>query len=286
KNGKLIPRKFYNIEFPTPENGRKVPFIHVDCQCFMSEQMNVEFVPYRMKEVYSADVIDDYGKIKIDKRQLKYPLGVLIDSLYLNGRKLHPNNIIQNSSTGMELINILSKQNFCILLKEDYDTYTNFPDFTEAFSRGNAQFDNYIKETMVGSRINIMENNVLEKDFNIMRDLYWDLYNEYLKTAIVDFGSDVPDYIAIKYADLVNYQDMIYIDSSEQMNHWMPLDASQTYAQNQEHLANIYENMMSTLATLPVIHPYVADKDEIAKIEPLADKNVIVIDLSKTTINN
>lgn len=281
KNGRLIPRKFYQIQFPDDTNNRKVPFIHLDCQCFMSEQINVEYVPYRMKEVNSQDRIDEFGRIKLDKNTLQYPLGVMIDSIYLNGRKMNTSNIIQQSSTGFELKNIYSTKNFCILLKEDYDNYTNFTEFTDTFQSANSSYDAYIKDAMVGSRIDDREQSILEKDYNIMRELYWDLYNEYLKYNIIDFGDDIPNYIAIKYSDLVDFNNFILIDSSEQMNHWMPLDASKTSEEIADQLLDTYNTMVDKLSKMDVIEPYEMSTDEINKIMPLVKDKVIAIDLSE-----
>lgn len=281
KNGRLIPRKHYQIQFPDASNKRTVPFIHLDCQCFMSEQINVEYVPYRMKEVNSQDIIDEFGRIKLEKSTLQYPIGLLIDSIYLNGRKMNTDNIIQQSSTGFELKNIYSRKNFCILLKEDYDNYTNFKEFTNSFQSGNSAFDSYIKDAMVGSRIDDREQSILEKDYNIMRELYWDLYNEYLKYAIVDFGNDIPNYIAIKYSDLVDFNNFILIDSSEQMNHWMPLDASKTSEEIADQLLDTYNTMVDKLSKMDVIEPYEMSTDEINKIMPLVKDKVIAIDLSE-----
>lgn len=280
KNGKLIPSKYWDITFP--DDGIGTPNVTVNCKAHMSEQFCLEFNPYKVRELYGEDAIDNYGRIRLDQDTLEgYPLATSIQAIYLNGRKLNHHNIIQNSSNTMELVNVLSTNNFTVLLKEDFDNYTNFPDFKDTYLNGFSSFDDYIKEIMAGSLINNIEQNVLEKDFDIMRDLYWDLYNEYLKNNIVDFGlHGVPDYIAIKYADLVNHEDIIYIDCSEQMNHWMPLDATMTTTENMERITNLYDELLLGIRESGQLTATIADTTDMQKYKELTDKNIIVIDLS------
>lgn len=278
KNGKFIPSNKYTITFK--ENA--APSIDVQCKAFMSEQFCLEYNPYMVRTMYSLDTIDSYGKIKIEPSSVgNYPISQTIQSIYLNGRKLNMTNMKQNSSYSMELVNVLSTKNFSIVFDEDYEHYTNLPKFMQLVDGAYDGFDAYIKDIMVGSLINDIEQNVLEKDYDIMRDLYWDLYNEYLKNNIVDFGdSGVPDYIAIKYADLVNHEDMIYIDCSEQMNHWMPLDASMNAQENKDRLSKLYESVLLSIQETGEINPTIMDSSLVSEYAPLTDKNILVIDLS------
>lgn len=279
KNGKFIPRKYYNITFPNNENNLQCPRIHISCKFYMSEHAAVEYSPFRMVEIYNEDTIDDFGKI-ITNKSLGYPITNILQDIYVNGRKLSPRNITEHSSHALELNNILSKKHLTIQFKEEYDTYTNYSEFTEIYKKTNNLYDTYMKEIMTGSRVNDMESDVIDKDYNIMRDLYWDLYNEYLRKSIVDFGDKVPDYIAIKYSDLVDLNNLLFIDCSEQMNHWMPLDASKTADQNMEYLLQLYDQMLYDLMNAEKIEPYEMSQEQINRYKALANKNVIVVDLS------
>lgn len=279
KNGKFIPRKYYQITFPDEKNGLQCPRIHISCKFYMSEHAAVEYCPFKMEEIYNQDVIDDFGKI-ITEKTLGYPITNIIQDIYVNGRKLSPRNITEHSSHALELNNILSKKHLTIQFKEDYDTFTNYSEFVNMYKKTPNQYDSYMKEIMTGSRVNDMESDVIDKDYNIMRDLYWDLYNEYLRKSIVDFGDKVPDYIAIKYSDLVDLNNLLFIDCSEQMNHWMPLDASKTADQNMEYLLQLYDKMLYDLMHTEKIEPYEMSQEQINRYKALANKNVIVIDLS------
>lgn len=283
KNGKYIPRKYYTIELPTDANGLIYPKINVQCKCFMSEHIAVEYSPFKTSDLYEEDIIDEYGKIFVEKDTIGYPLTDNIDSFFLNGRKLNASNFKLHSSNAMELLNVLSRKHLTVQFKEDFIANTNFPDFTDMYKTSVNRYDDFKKSLITGSRVNDMETDVLEKDYNIMRDLYWDLYNEYLKRSIVDFGGDIPDYIAIKYADLVDLNDMVLIDCSEQMNHWMPLDASLQAEEQMDLLLQLYDDMLNELMNMEKIEPYELSKEQIERYKALANKNVWVVDLSHTS---
>lgn len=256
KDGLYIPHSSYTLTFNT--NGSIT--VSTSCSAYMSETFILEYNPIPLCEVYSEETINSYGIINPDLSDISYPLNMKMQYIYLNGRKLIPSQIEEFSSNCITLSNVYSTNNFVVLMNNDYENITNFSTFTTNFQSATSLFMDYRNSQAVGSPISNTQTNELTQNPNVMRTLYWDLYNDYLKDNIVNFGyGGVPDYIAIKYQNLVNENNIILIDCGEQMNHWMPLDANMSSSEMLDSMLSLYNNLLNKISSESIITPQLPD---------------------------
>lgn len=281
KNGKLIPRSSYTIEFPDFINNNSNIIISINdtVKFVIAEIVTVEYTPNGYKEVYGEKTIEEYGRIRLDKGILDIPINDNLMSHYLNGRRINDGFKKIRTNNGMEIFNVHTRRNYVMLMNEELFYYIN--DFVTAYNTGRDLFDEYIKSIMIGKKIIEEEDDMLEKDITRMSDLYYDLYQEYLKMNITDFGKKLPEYIAFKYDDLVTEEEILYIRcDDEDVKYWMPLDATIDYSN--EHFTRIeglYYQLMENIKDLKVVDMTQIPDELYEKYKELFDNNVLVLEV-------
>ena len=118
-------------------------------------------------------------------------------------------------------------------------------------------------------------------DVNIERtgELYYDLYQEFLKHNIISIGDPLPEYIAFKYAGLVDegLNNSIMIDTTEDQLYWMPLDATMESEDNLIKIMNLYYKLLDDINELVVIDPDDIPDELYNTYKDLFDNNVLIL---------
>lgn len=152
KNGKEIPRSFYNIELPEENNNLSDPKIHMDISYYVYEFIEIEYSPDEYIEEYYRDTLKVDGKIDIlnpENLENKF-ISKSINYFNLNGQRITPAHYKYWCSKGISLFNYNSVKFFVLMNKSNSEFRELISNFIEAYKINKKLLDIYIIGLMNG----------------------------------------------------------------------------------------------------------------------------------------
>lgn len=275
KNGRVLPRKA--CIFTKSEDGKV--HITVNARFVVGEVLTIEHLPDSYNEIYYEELIDEYGRIRLDKGILNTPFNYNLMKYYLNGKKLNKEMFDKRCNNGMLMVDAKSRRHFVTLINERL--YNLISEFSVDYNTGRDLYDEFIKSIMEGKLIVETEPDILDVNTDRAGRLYYDLYQEFLKHNLADPSKPIPEYILIKYKDLVTDEKILYISSTEKYTYWMPLDAKMEHLDAGIKIDELYYKLLDDMKELTVIDSADIPHDIYIKYKELFDGNTLVLDFNK-----
>lgn len=296
KNGKEVPRSLYDITMPDKDNDLDFPLLTINCKFATYEQIDVVFTPIQFKEIYTEEIVKPDGIIDIFHKEGLDRIFLCEDLFYftLNGKRITKDNYKIWCSKGMSLNNVSSNKHFSVIARYTDDFEKDLEEFVEIYVPHRKKLDEYIMTLMYGSLydeegnekfdpddppVGDTEKDISEKDPSRIGFLYYDLYNEFLRLNIIDANTKMPEYIILKYGDLIEANDIIRLDANMTMPYYMPLDATKTIDidANVRKVLDLYYGLINDIKSITVIEQNNIPEDLYYKYKELFDKNGTLI---------
>lgn len=281
KNGREVPRSCYSLL----ENGT---YIRIGGKYTIYELIEIEYCPaIAYEEMYIRDYIptDNNGEIDLLNNRnisiINRSTNGIMQYILSNGRKLNDNQFKYWCSLGITVHNLVSRR-WCIVVNERYVNIDKvLKPLLEAFVTGNHLFDKFMIDQMVGGPITDDESDLTDINLDRTGELYYDLYQEFLKHNIIDINQNAPDYIAIKYGGLVekDKNNTIIIDANEKQLYWMPLDPTLKSTDNMVEIFGKYYSLLEDIKYMEVIDPNNIPDHIYEAYKVLFDNNVLVLQI-------
>lgn len=189
KNGRLIPRHVPVFRFqPELEIGPVNIISNFNLQ--RGDELIIEYMPYKMKQVYYAKSIQQFKMVDLEGK-IDKPFDLRWYDVYMNGRKLNKNNIEIISSNKIIIKNVRSTKNFEIVENSrdiEYFGYTPIVDIIDELLNMDDSFRKRIEETI--KEIIDDENDILDGDTSIYDYILYMFYYEYM---VPEYGLINPD---------------------------------------------------------------------------------------------
>lgn len=257
--------------------------ITLDIRYTIYELIEIEYIPEITETVFSKKLLASDGKVDLYNNTFgkigKNFITECNQYYILNGRRVLPENYKRWCAKGMTLSGLKSQKNFAIkhfnnkLLEEMMTQFYNFYE-----TSCNKLFSKYVVGIMEGSLTDTEDDCT---DVNIERtgELYYDLYQEFLKHNIIDTGDNLPEYIAFKYKGLIDegLNNTIMIDNNEDQLYWMPLDASMTSDESLLNILGLYYKLLQDVHSVQVVNPTDIPEELYEKYKELFNNNVLVL---------
>ena len=183
-NGRLYPDQNYIL---TPDENK--PTIRLLEKFNKDDIIYLDLTPFKYNKVYENEDITNLGRIIDLKEYLNKPFDPRYYDVYMNGRRLSLNNIIQVDPWSITLVNLKSNYNFVIYEKErDHFEYFGL-DYTEDLYYFN--IEDLIDEPYIDDKT---KNDIIDEIINDRKDpdlVIEDNTNDEEKDNIVDIGGIV-----------------------------------------------------------------------------------------------
>ena len=301
RNGRLLPRNAYTISGNSPLE--YMVSITNDSNYNKLELFEVEYVPNREIELFYIEDInwvsayDFISRLTMNKNQngLYYELlALLIENIVVvsNGRYLEQHTtdaMFQIWSTkGLTIHRTHARYNLSIITKYNPTIYEFIKYVLFDYNNINTKKENYYGEfknsLMVGGPLYDDEVDCRKpteyKDK--LREMWYDLYMEFLKHNLIDEASPMPEYIAFKYGALINDEGTridVEMDNTDHL-YWMPLDSTIDYS-SEEFLKfqELYYQLLKDLQNFEILYGDEIPDELYEKYKDLFDNNTLLIQL-------
>lgn len=275
KNGRELPRSCYRLSTD------KTKMI-VNAEFTIYEQIVVEYLPNKQAEIYYNPKLGSDGRVDmLTGRPNTEDYLIDIDQYFiLNGRKVPEKNYKIWCTKGMTLSGLKSQKHFCIRVNEDELMKELMYEFVQKYKVHTHAYSEYIITIMKGS-LTDTEDDCTDKNLDRMGELYYDLYQEFLKHNIVDLSQPLPEYIAFKYAPLIdeNLNNTIMLDTTEQQLYWMPLDATMQHEDDLIEIMGLWYKLLEDVHSIQAVDPNDIPDELYEKYKELFDNNVLVVQM-------
>lgn len=274
KNGREIPRKFYNIDFTG-----EFPVITLNVQYTIYELIEIEYLPNRIRELVANNEVNDDGKISI-MNETNF-LRELNEYFLINGRRISPDKYKVHCTKGMTIGNLPSKKNFRVMINDDDLISRVLSNFLNTYNNTKKLYSEYIIEIMQGGPFTDEEDDCSKPSILRSGELYYDLYQEFLKHNILDMNKGLPDYIAFKYNKLVDTKlnNSILVDSNEVQLYPMPLNGNIDYSDEDLLLiSDLYYKLLDDVKSVQEINKDDIPIDLYEKYKELFEHNCLIIE--------
>lgn len=274
KNGREIPRKFYNIDFTG-----EFPVITLNVQYTIYELIEIEYLPNRIRELVANNEVNDDGKISI-MNETNF-LRELNEYFLINGRRISPDRYKVHCTKGMTIGNLPSKKNFRVMINDDDLISRVLSNFLNTYNNTKKLYSEYIIEIMQGGPFTDEEDDCSKPSILRSGELYYDLYQEFLKHNILDMNKGLPDYIAFKYNKLVDTKlnNSILVDSNEVQLYPMPLNGNVDYSDEDLLLiSDLYYKLLDDVKSVQEINKEDIPSDLYEKYKELFEHNCLIIE--------
>lgn len=289
KTGRELPQESYTV-IPPKEDELDVT-IHIDIKYTIYELIEIEYTPVPFKTIYKRDTLKTDGKVDMYNipANIRDGKDFVLDNrnqyYVLNGRRVLPEHYKVWCAKGLTLHDLNSIHRFEIKLNCDDILLRMMSDFYNFYKERKYLFSKFIVDIMVG---NLTDDERSSVDINIDRtgELYWDLYQEFLKHNIISIGDPLPDYIAFKYNKLIDegLNDTIMLNMSEEQLYWMPLDGSMKDEDRLIKILNLYYMLLDDMHSVQTIDPSDIPDELYEKYKELFDNNVLILQIPSYSI--
>ena len=274
KNGREIPRKFYDIDFTG-----EYPTITLNVKYTIYELIEIEYLPNRIRELVGIDEVNEDGKISImDETNF---LRDKNEYFLINGRRITPDKYKVQCTKGMTIGNLPSRKNFRVMINDDELIARVLSNFLTTYNSTEKLYSEYIIEIMKGGPFTNQEESCDQPSILRSGELYYDLYQEFLKHNILDMNRGLPDYIAFKYNKLVdvNLNNSILLDANEDQLYLMPLDGNIDYSDEDLLLiSDLYYKLLDDVKSVQEINKEDIPSELYEQYKELFDKNCLIIE--------
>lgn len=301
KNGREIPRNHYNITFPEIDNDLIYPILDLNVSYGVYELIEVEFNGTKCRDFYFKNRLKPDGIVDLynpEGLQSKY----MSDDIHyytMNGIRVTPSHYKYWCSKGITLTDYDSTYYFSVVLKtnNNFDKMINL--FNDVYEYHTKLLDKYIMELLYGSLYDEDGNPKYDPDHppigpgkdgedNPCTDpdparrgkLYNDLYHEFLKLNIINMEAKMPEYIMVKYGNLIDSEtDVLKIDANDRMLHWMPLDADSKvdYDESTRRILDLYYKLLDNIEGTYIFEPGEIPDELYEQYNELFDNGVLVL---------
>lgn len=203
RNGKLIPRELYDIKYRKNINSEFGVDILIDKQ--VGDVIVVDIIPMSYREVLYMDIIPESGFIDAS-RYLDKPFSLKWYDVYLNGKKLHLNNIDIISPTKFFIQGVNSRRTLSIVESNRDEEYFGIAsDWVSYNDKLWEEFPN-LKEQIISQHALLLDSeDILVPDIVSPISVDFDRFYEYYakhQTLLNPEEVDIPNEIWEQFDDL------------------------------------------------------------------------------------
>lgn len=288
KTGREIPSDYYTIIAPSGSNTDLK--IHINIKYTIYEAIEIEYTPVEFLTIHKRRTLETDGKVDMyNKPYNNYGKEFVVDSpnqyYVLNGRRVLPMHYKIWCAKGLTLHDLNSVKHFDMKLNGDSLLLSLMNDFYNFYKTSPHLFSKFIVEIMNG-KLTDDEKDCIDTNIDRTGELYWDLYQEFLKHNIISIGDNLPDYIAFKYNKLIDegLNNTIMLDMAEEQLYWMPLDASMNDEASLKKILDLYYMLLDDMHSVQQIDPGDIPEDLYIKYKELFDNNVLVLQVPNFTL--
>lgn len=286
KNGRELPDFSKKIIIPREnDDDHSKVVIKLDIKYTVYELIEVEYVPNKIETAFRIGNLKEDGKVDLTKFSYnnKGKNFLCDDNQYyiLNGRRVMKNHYKIWCAKGLTLHNLKSQKNFCLMMNNESIIENEMKPFYDYYgNKCRYLFSKYVVTIMMGL-LTDEEKSCTDVNMDRTGELYYDLYQEFLKHNIISIGDQLPEYIAFKYAGLIDegLDNSIMMDTTEEQLYWMPLDATQESEENLVKIMNLYYKLLDNINELVVVDPDDIPDQLYKDYKELFDNNVLVLQL-------
>ena len=292
KNGRELPSdcitKLVNGQ-TTKDNNVTVELANINHTVY--ELIEIEYIPDIAETVFVKDELKTDGKVNLVDNSYgnkgKNFINEINQYYILNGRRVLSKYRKKWCAKGMTLNGLKSTKHFTIKNYNNTFIDSMMETFYKAYETCKYLFSKYVVTIMQGS---LTDDERDCEDINLERtgELYYDLYQEFLKHNIVNAGDELPEYIAFKYKGLVDegMNNTIMIDATEEQLYWMPLDATMQSENDLIKIMDLYYKLLDDIHSVQVVRPNDIPDELYEKYKVLFNNNVLVLQVPNFTPNN
>ena len=300
KNGKEIPRKFWELSIPSRNNKLNDPVVHLDVSYGVYEHIDVSYSPTKYLETTFIDKLKRDGLVDLlNSPNHDYEFISEYGYFTLNGQRVTPNKYKKWCSKGLSLSGLDSTDYFTIVYRDNGILMNDIRDYLTHYKNHKKELNQYILSLMHG-KLDNSDNiggdpdadpipPINEPDPSRAGRVYYDLYNEFLKHNIINAEAKMPDYIILKYGGLINQEtQVIKLDANITQYKWMPLDANtvNTNMDNIRHIMGLYYQLLDNWEYIFSIPRDEIPDDIYEQYKDLFDNNVLVLQMPDTSVLN
>lgn len=294
KNGKEIPRKFWELLLPSRTNNLSDPVVNLDISYGVYEHIDVTYTPTKYIETTFIRSLKRDGLVDLLNTANHENEYISEYGYYtLNGQRVTPNKYKKWCSKGLSLNGLKSVDYFTIVYRDNGILMNDMRIYLDKYKNHAKELNQYILSLMHGAldnSNNIGSDDIIppinEPDPSRAGKVYYDLYNEFLKHNIINAEAKLPDYIILKYGGLINQDtQVIKLDANITQYKWMPLDANtvNTNMENIRHIMGLYYQLLDNWEYIFSIPRDEIPDDIYEQYKDLFDNNVLVLQLPDTS---
>ena len=287
KNGRELPNYSYTIKtLPKDNTENNNIIIDLDIKYTVYELIEVEFIPNKIETSIYIDKLESDGKIdllnntNIRTGNVGNEFFTPLNQYYcLNGRRVMNDHYKIWCAKGLTLNNLRSQKHFSLLNVNESILNLLMEDFYNYYANNCRYLFSQFVVTIMKGFLTDDESDCTGVNIERTGELYYDLYQEFLKHNIISIGDPLPEYIAFKYAGLVDegMNNSIMIDTTEDQLYWMPLDATMESEDNLIKIMNLYYKLLDDINELVVVDPDDIPDELYNTYKDLFDNNVLVL---------
>lgn len=218
-NGKKLDLKSYLITIPKSTRPFDVLSVYFNKELVKGDVVEIFYIGLDIEEVYNNDDLNINGNIVMDRSKLKFGFDKDLYLVFINGRKIPYNNIIDIDSNKLQILSNGSTKNVSIIrLSSGYKTITEMMQLgvdlkTDTFNNISDTGNNlYHGSNMTNTETNIKDGALKPEDIlnEIIHDFWRDWYDKSLGDFLFDFDQAnhiiEPNEDGEFYIDLFNRQ--------------------------------------------------------------------------------